>query len=480
MAILPNGLDTIELGATAWRDILNRNIEKIDASMGSKRASDISVSTTNFNKNLTSAENTVQKALDKIDDLNLGGALIAETTTFHTFLGENTGSANGTNNVAIGTNVLKNTSGAYNTGVGANTQVSMTSGNNNTSCGGSSLRSMTTGTYNTAVGKLSMDAATTATYNTAVGNDSLKTLSTGSYNIAIGNRAMLYQTIGTYNTAVGVEAGYENDVSTFNANLGYRAGGGTSGVLKNNNVNVGKEAGYNITSKSNQTNIGYQAGKANSFNNITNLGANTSCTRDNQVQLGDSTTTTYCYGRVQNRSDARDKLNITKINNDLAFDFIKMLKPCVYNFNYRENYYDEVEKIDIIEKKEIIQKIEIINEEILNEETQEIEIISKETIVEEEILVKEEVKTTEKVKIENDGSRAGKRFHRGLIAQEVKETADILGFDFAGYQDHSKNGGGDVKSLGYQEFIPFLIASQQKLIEEIELLKEKIKILESK
>lgn len=38
------------------------------------KAKDVTVSTFNFNKNLTSAENTVQKALDKLDDMDLGGA----------------------------------------------------------------------------------------------------------------------------------------------------------------------------------------------------------------------------------------------------------------------------------------------------------------------------------------------------------------------------------------------------------------------
>lgn len=38
-------------------------------------ASTVNVDTNNFNKNLTPAENTVQKALDKIDDLDLGGRL---------------------------------------------------------------------------------------------------------------------------------------------------------------------------------------------------------------------------------------------------------------------------------------------------------------------------------------------------------------------------------------------------------------------
>ena len=44
---------------------------------------------------------------------------------------------------------------------------------------------------------------------------------------------------------------------------------------------------------------------------------------------------------------------------------------------------------------------------------------------------------------------------------------DELGVDFAGYQDHSLNGGCDVKTLGYQEFIPVLIKAIQDLHAQI-------------
>ena len=40
---------------------------------GGSTASDITVSTTNFNKNLSSNETTVQKTLDKLDDLAING-----------------------------------------------------------------------------------------------------------------------------------------------------------------------------------------------------------------------------------------------------------------------------------------------------------------------------------------------------------------------------------------------------------------------
>ena len=80
---------------------------------------------------------------------------------------------------------------------------------------------------------------------------------------------------------------------------------------------------------------------------------------------------------------------------------------------------------------------------------------------------------------ENDGSKTRKRPHYGLIAQEVKEVMNELGVDFAGYLDSKVDGGEDVLSLGYTEFISSMIKAiqeQQKMIEdlqkEIETLKQ--------
>ena len=59
--------------------------------------------------------------------------------------------------------------------------------------------------------------------------------------------------------------------------------------------------------------------------------------------------------------------------------------------------------------------------------------------------------THERTAVTKDGSRKRNRFHHGLIAQEVKSVSDSLGIDFAGYQDHKVNGGGDVLTIGYSE-----------------------------
>ena len=178
------------------------------------------------------------------------------------------------------------------------------------------------------------------------------------------------------------------------------------------------------------------------LDNSTSIGRNRVLTGSNQVQLGDSNTTTYAYGRVQDRSDRRDKKEIEELDKDLALNFINKVKPSTYKFDYREDYYEIIEK------------------EIIDEKT------GKKTIIK------------EKVEIENDGSKVRNRRHRGVIAQEIKEVMDDLGFDFAGFQDHSLNGGKDVLSIGYQEFIPYLISSVQTLTELNKQLIDRVEVLE--
>ena len=82
--------------------------------------------------------------------------------------------------------------------------------------------------------------------------------------------------------------------------------------------------------------------------------------------------------------------------------------------------------------------------------------------------------THEATPVTKDGSRKRNRFHHGLIAQEVKEVADAQGVDFAGYQDHKVNGGGDKLTLGYGEFIAPLIKAVQELSAENEALKARL------
>ena len=151
---------------------------------------------------------------------------------------------------------------------------------------------------------------------------------------------------------------------------------------------------------------------------------------DYNVKIGD--------GNVQSVSDARDKYDITKL--PIGLDFINDLNSCFYKYDIRELYEETVEIKD------------------------------------------EEGNVTgyKTVKHKPDGSKAGKRYHAGLIAQEVKETMDKHGVDFALFRDESigateahKERASDKLALCYQELIPVLVRAVQELSEEVEALKGK-------
>lgn len=261
----------------------------------------------------------------------------------------------------------------------------------------------------------------------------------GSVNVGSGSY------IGNASVCVGSSSGKSGITGSYNTVLGYYAGRGlTTG---GGNIIVGGNCAQNLSSGANNTLIGGGAGQTIQSNN-TIIGSGSSASdgtthysncsvvgqgvnvtsADNQVQLGNSTTSVYCYGAVQNRSDSRDKNDIR--DTTLGLDFIEQLRPVDFKWDMREDYIEYV----------------------VDPETNEIT-----TIVH-----------------PKDGSKKRNRYHHGLIAQEVKNTCDILGVDFGGYQNHSVNGGGDKLTIGYEEFIAPLIKAVQELNEKVKKLEAKL------
>ena len=225
--------------------------------------------------------------------------------------------------------------------------------------------------------------------------------------------------------------------------------GGLATPAGTNNTAVGFRAGNNFDGSAN-TFLGHTAGlqAVETFSNCTLLGSLTVVTGSNQVQLGDSATTTYAYGAVQDRSDKRDKLDIKDLT-DAHIAFFMDIEWKQYRMNHRERYIDIVEHVEIEEKPifhELHPKMVIGTEEIKHV-------------------------TYERVEVENDGSRSGKRFHIGAIAQQVEAAMKKHNVDFAGLQHHSVNDGQDVYTIGYQEFIGIqglIIQRQQTRLLSIE------------
>jgi len=240
-----------------------------------------------------------------------------------------------------------------------------------------------------------------------------------STNTVVGNSALTVNTFGTDNTAVGSGSLRDNTAGNLNTAVGLLALFSNTGGYSNTGIGAGS-LGNNISNF-----------------NCTGVGSNSAITGSNQVQLGNSATTTYVYGTVQNRSDLRDKTDVQ--NTVLGLDFISKLRPVDYKWDMREDYKTELP----------------IQGELSNEDF--------------EIEMDLWLENGKLSNLKKDGSKKRNRFHHGFIAQEVRD----LGIEFGGFQDHSKNGGEDVLSIGYDEFIAPMIKAIQELKAEIELLKAK-------
>lgn len=291
---------------------------------------------------------------------------------------------------------------------------------------------------------------TTSAHNlTGVGTGALYKNETGINLTASGVNALRNNTTGFSNTASGYLASY-------NLTTAYQTSSYGQAALRNNNGNntsgFGVEAGLNATTSYNSSFFGVISGSnVTTQNNVTCLGYNTQVTGSNQLQLGDSYTTSYAYGAVQNRSDARDKTDIRDCS--IGLDFIMKLRPVDYKWNYRDAYVDPV-----VTHEEIEEEVPVLVKDANGKRRYE------------KKKVKKAVPVTKMVKRDNDGSRSRKRYHHGLIAQEVMQT----GYDFGGLQDHSLNGGDDVLTIGYEELIAPMIKAMQEMKEEIDILRSRL------
>ncbi len=253
----------------------------------------------------------------------------------------------------------------------------------------------------------------------------------GGASTVIGINSLRNNTSGNYNSVLGSFTG--ENVTTGNGLC--LIGGNNSGNMTSctNNTIVGVSSGVGITTQSNNTICGYFSDVRSDLNvsyaNCSVLGANIRgiISGNDQVQLGNSSTTTYVYGTVQTRSDARDKADI--IDTQLGLNFIEKLKPRDFRWDYRESY----------------------QETIINPETQEATVFH----------------------LDKDESKKRNRKHHGLIAQEVKQVIDEMGIDFGGYQDHKINGGADRLTIGYEELIAPLIKAIQELSARVKQLENK-------
>lgn len=312
---------------------------------------------------------------------------------------------------------------------------------NNVALGNYSLASAVAGCdCNTAIGFYSMFSCTTGKWNVAIGVSSLKSITDGCDNIAIGLGSLEHLKGGYKNIAIGTNS------------------------LR-----------YNLSGE-----------KIENLGTCTAIGYTATVSGNNQVQIGSLGQTVYGSSTYNVRSDARDKADIQDLTYN-AYEFISKLKPRNFRWDKRDFYekddilsVEEYERLDKDTKKKCT-KI-ILNEDEFNS-LEENEVFKGILMLNKEVKEKFTKENSDSpnyiayqhhYQYKSDGSKKGKRFHNGFIAQEVKQVMDEMGFDFAGFQDHSVNGGCDVYTLGYEQFIAPMVSTIQTMMKKIEVLEQKL------
>ena len=254
------------------------------------------------------------------------------------------------------------------------------------------------------------------------------------------------------NTVVGAQAAREMRIGSNNAIGGYQAMSDARSEVAgevDDNVALGSRALTGWTKPKKMTAIGTDALRfmqngsvaTGAGLNCTGLGHSSRVSGDNQVQLGDAATTTYVFGTVQNRSDINDKTGVR--DTVLGIDFIMGLRPVDGRWDLRDDYIEEYQvQVGIDDNAQPVFESRV-------------------------------------RQLPKDGSKARTRLHHWFIAQEVKELCDKLGVDFGGYQDHSVNGGCDVLTLGYDEFIPPTVKAVQQCWTRLNAIEARIAKLEA-
>lgn len=313
----------------------------------------------------------------------------------NSFIGLNAGISNNVSGGGIGNSFFGSISGYSNT-----------SGSSNTACGENSLYHNISGSENTALGRYSLLTNNDGKQNTASGVFSLAANSTGDYNTSIGYKSLFQNQDGNYNTASGLNSLYNNTSGEGNTASG-------SGALFNNTTGT--------------SNTGLGSGADVSTNNLfeaTALGANATVNATRKVRIGSSIIVTI-EGQVAytNPSDGRFKNNVNE-NDVKGLQFIKALRPVVYNFDTKKF---------------------------------------------EEFLTKNMPDSVRIKHFENvDFSESSAVRQSGFIAQEVEQVMKETGYDFNGL--HKPVDENDNYGIAYGLFVVPLVKAVQELSKQNEIL----------
>lgn len=339
----------------------------------------------------------------------------------------------GMNNIGIGFQALTfNERGSNNTAMGSDSLSANRTGANNIAVGYGSLRGNIRGNDNIGLGFQVLSKNTLGFSNIGIGYKSLWSNTTGQDNISIGASALKYNTTGSNNIGIGRDS--LNCVEETSRNIGIGKESLGSCYYGSDNIGIGYQCLYYIEDGSDNIALGdysslytIEGNDVISYNNSIAIGTKTYLSSSDQVRLGNTNNTVYTYGSVHNRADERDIADLE--DTKLGLDFILGLKPRQFKFNYREDY------IQLDENGHI-------------------------------------------TKLQKDGSKKRNRIHQGFSGQEIKQLLEDKRIDFGGYQDHSINGGEDVLTIGYAEFIAPLVKAVQEQQWIIDGLFHKIEAIE--
>ncbi len=294
-------------------------------------------------------------------------------------------------NTALGYSTMVNTCGNKNTGVGANCMITYNTGNYNSALGNSAMSANTTGSSNCAIGYLAMYNNTTGYNNTATGVNSLIQNTTGRWNVAAGIYSLQTNTSGQGNSGIGAFSNTSNTTGSYNTGLGYNAGPSTGAL--SNTTSIGKDATVTVS---------------------------------NKIRLGDANVTVVEGPVAYTVSDGRFKTNVSE-SDVKGLDFIKKLRPVVYNF--------DTKKLDAFWRKD-------------------------------------QPANARKSEEVTDFTASTAIRQSGFIAQEVEIAAKEAGYNFNGV--HVPENGSDNYSLAYGQFVVPLVKAVQELSTQNDALKKEL------
>jgi len=364
---------------------------------------------------------------------------IAQNTSYNS----NTIPIGGTENTAFGYQTLLATTGLYNVANGFTALKNNTTGMGNTANGHTALTNNTTGRNNTANGYQSLYFNQTANFNTATGafsllnNNGIRNTATGhvalysnttgNNNTGSGSEALYFNTTGVYNAASGVYALYRNVGGSYNAADGANAlYNNTSGIY---NAACGSRALYSNTTGQTNTGLGYNSDvSVGNLSNATALGSGAVVNASNKIRFGNAAVTVVEGPVAYTVSDGRFKNNISE-KDVKGLEFIKLLRPVVYNFDSKKF---------------------------------------------QEFLIKNMPDSIRKKYLENDFDPSTAIRQSGFIAQEVEKAAKEIGYNFNGV--HVPENDNDNYSISYSQFVVPLVKGmqeQQQMIEEQKQLLDK-------